>query len=62
VIDEAPLSCRRVSMQIGVRRHRRRTYEIIKGSRLVLIEGEAPGLNWRHAGKVGRDLMNFREK
>lgn len=37
----------------------RRTHELIKGSRLVVIEGGPHGLNWTHADQVNRELVDF---
>lgn len=37
----------------------KRTHEIIKGSRLVVIEGGPHGLNWTHAEQVNRELLDF---
>jgi non-heme chloroperoxidase len=37
----------------------RRTRELVKGSRLVVIEGGPHGLNWTHAEQVNRDLIGF---
>jgi pimeloyl-ACP methyl ester carboxylesterase len=37
----------------------RRTHELVKGSRLVVIEGGPHGLNWTHADQVNRELLDF---
>lgn len=37
----------------------KRTHELIKGSRLVIIEGGPHGLNWTHADQVNRELIDF---
>ncbi|MGI0028755.1 MAG: alpha/beta fold hydrolase [Nitrososphaera sp.] len=37
----------------------KRTHELIKGSRLVVIEGGPHGLNWTHAEQVNRELLDF---
>lgn len=37
----------------------KRTHELIKGSRLVVIEGGPHGLNWTHAEKMNRELISF---
>lgn len=34
----------------------KRTHELVKGSRLVVVEGGPHGLNWTHAE---RDLLGF---
>jgi pimeloyl-ACP methyl ester carboxylesterase len=36
-----------------------RTHEVVKGSRLVAVEGGPHGLNWTHADTVNRALLNF---
>jgi non-heme chloroperoxidase len=36
-----------------------RTHEAVKGSQLVVVEGGPHGLNWTHAEKVNRDLVQF---
>jgi non-heme chloroperoxidase len=36
-----------------------RTHELVKGSRLVVIEGGPHGLNWTHADQVNRELLDF---
>lgn len=36
-----------------------RTHEIVKGSRLVVIEGGPHGLNLTHAEQVNRELLDF---
>lgn len=36
-----------------------RTHELVKGSRLVVVEGGPHGLTWTHAEKVNRALLNF---
>jgi len=36
-----------------------RTQELVKGSRLVVIEGGPHGLNWTHSEKVNRELLDF---
>lgn len=35
------------------------THELVKGSRLVVVEGGPHGLNWTHAEQVNRELLNF---
>jgi non-heme chloroperoxidase len=37
----------------------RRTHELVKGSRLVVVEGGPHGLNWTHAEQVNRELLDF---
>ena len=37
----------------------KRTHELIKGSRLVVVEGGPHGLNWTHAEHVNRELLDF---
>lgn len=37
----------------------KRAHELIKGSRLVVIEGGPHGLNWTHAEQVNRELLDF---
>jgi pimeloyl-ACP methyl ester carboxylesterase len=37
----------------------RRTHELVKGSRLVVLEGAPHGLTWTHADKVNAELVNF---
>lgn len=37
----------------------KRTHELVKGSRLVVIEGGPHGLNWTHAERVNRELLDF---
>ncbi len=37
----------------------KRTHELVRGSRLVVIEGGPHGLNWTHAEKVNRELVDF---
>jgi non-heme chloroperoxidase len=37
----------------------RRTHELVKGSKLVVVEGGPHGLNWTHAEQVNRDLLDF---
>jgi pimeloyl-ACP methyl ester carboxylesterase len=36
-----------------------RTHEMVKGSRLVRIEGGPHGINWTHAAEVNRALLEF---
>ena len=36
-----------------------RTHEVVKGSRLVAVEGGPHGLNWTHAETVNRALLDF---
>src|ERR1700719_4393292 len=36
-----------------------RTQKLVKGARLVVVEGEPPGLTWTHAEKVNRELLDF---
>jgi non-heme chloroperoxidase len=35
------------------------TNELVKGSRLVVVEGGPHGLNWTHAEEVNRALLDF---
>jgi pimeloyl-ACP methyl ester carboxylesterase len=37
----------------------RRTHEMVKGSRLVVVEGAPHGLLWTHADKVNAELLPF---
>ena len=37
----------------------KRTQEMVKGSRLAVIEGGPHGLNWTHAEEVNRELLSF---
>lgn len=37
----------------------KRIHELVKGSRLVVIEGGPHGLNWTHADQVNRELLDF---
>jgi pimeloyl-ACP methyl ester carboxylesterase len=37
----------------------KRTHELVKESRLVVIEGGPHGLTWTHAEKVNRELLEF---
>jgi non-heme chloroperoxidase len=37
----------------------KRKHELIKGSRLVVIEGGPHGLNWTHADQVNQELVDF---
>lgn len=37
----------------------KRTQEFVKGSKLVVVEGGPHGLNWTHADKVNRALLDF---
>jgi non-heme chloroperoxidase len=37
----------------------KRIHESVKGSRLVVIEGGPHGINWTHAEKVNRELLDF---
>jgi len=37
----------------------KRTHEVVKGSRLVMIKGGPHGLNWTHADEVNRELLAF---
>ena len=37
----------------------KRTHELVKGSRLVVIKGGPHGLNWTHAAEVNRELLSF---
>jgi non-heme chloroperoxidase len=36
-----------------------RTAEIVKGSKLVVVEGGPHGLNWTHADAINRELLAF---
>lgn len=40
----------------------KRTHELVKGSRLVVVEGGPHGLNWTHAEQVNRELLDFLEQ
>jgi non-heme chloroperoxidase len=40
----------------------RRTHELVKGSRLAVVEGGPHGLNWTHAEQVNRELLDFLAK
>jgi non-heme chloroperoxidase len=35
------------------------THELVRGSRLVVVEGGPHGLTWTHAEQVNRDLLDF---
>jgi pimeloyl-ACP methyl ester carboxylesterase len=37
----------------------RRTHELVKGSRLVVVNGGPHGVNWTHADDVNRALLEF---
>lgn len=37
----------------------KRTHELVRGSRLMVIEGGPHGLNWTHAEEVNRELLSF---
>jgi non-heme chloroperoxidase len=37
----------------------KRTHELVKGSRLVVVEGGPHGLNWTHAEEVNHALLGF---
>lgn len=37
----------------------KRTNELVKGSRLVVIEGGPHGLNWTHAEQINSELLDF---
>jgi non-heme chloroperoxidase len=37
----------------------KRTAEMVKRSRLVVVEGGPHGLSWTHADQVNRELLNF---
>lgn len=37
----------------------KRTHELIKASRLVVVEGAPHGLNWTHAEAVNRELLSL---
>lgn len=37
----------------------KRTHELVKGSRFVVVEGGPHGLNWTHAEQVNRELLDF---
>lgn len=37
----------------------KRTPEFVKGARLIVVEGGPHGINWTHAERVNRDLLNF---
>jgi pimeloyl-ACP methyl ester carboxylesterase len=37
----------------------KRTHELVKESRLLVIEGGPHGLNWTHAEQVNRELLDF---
>ena len=36
-----------------------RTQKLVKGARLVVVEGGPHGLTWTHAEKVNRELLDF---
>jgi non-heme chloroperoxidase len=40
----------------------KRTAELVKGSKLVVIEGGPHGLTWTHADRVNRELLAFVEQ
>jgi len=37
----------------------KRTHELVRGSRLVVVEGGPHGITWTHAEKVNSELLNF---
>jgi pimeloyl-ACP methyl ester carboxylesterase len=37
----------------------KRTPELVKGSRLVVVKGGPHGLNWTHAEEINRELLDF---
>ncbi len=37
----------------------KRTAELVRGSKLVVVEGGPHGLTWTHADQVNRELVNF---
>jgi non-heme chloroperoxidase len=37
----------------------KRTSELVKGSRLVVVKGGPHGLNWTHAEEINRELLDF---
>jgi pimeloyl-ACP methyl ester carboxylesterase len=37
----------------------KRTHELVRGSRLVVVEGGPHGITWTHAGRVNRELLDF---
>jgi non-heme chloroperoxidase len=37
----------------------KRTHELVKGSRLVVVEGGPHGITWTHADKVNSELLDF---
>lgn len=37
----------------------RRTHELVKGSRLVVIKGGPHGINWTHAEQFNKELLEF---
>jgi non-heme chloroperoxidase len=37
----------------------KRTHEVVKGSRMVTVEGGPHGITWTHADRVNRGLMDF---
>jgi non-heme chloroperoxidase len=37
----------------------KRTHELVKGSRLAVIEGGPHGLTWTHAERVNKELLSF---
>jgi len=37
----------------------RRTPEFVKGAKLIVVKGGPHGINWTHAEKVNRDLLEF---
>jgi len=40
----------------------KRTHELVRGSRLVVVEGGPHGITWTHAGRVNRELLDFLEE
>ena len=37
----------------------KRTHELVRGSRLVVVEGGPHGITWTHADRVNRELLDF---
>jgi non-heme chloroperoxidase len=37
----------------------KRTHELVRGSRLVVVEGGPHGITWTHADTVNSELLSF---
>jgi pimeloyl-ACP methyl ester carboxylesterase len=37
----------------------RRTHELVKGSRLVVIKDGPHGISWTHTGQLNKELLDF---